>query len=315
MTPRDIEKKEPSAAGSVAGFAAILGLPNVGKSTLLNQILGQKVAIVSPKPQTTRDRILGVHTTEAGQIVFLDTPGVHKSDKPLNEYMVAQALSTIADADAVILVVDADAAIGGKDEAGAAAIEDDLARRAADKGAPLLVALNKIDKVAEKVKLLPLMDRWKASAAVVPISAATGDGVDLLVREIWPHLPVGPAYFEGDALTDRSVRWLAGEAIREQVFLLTRAEVPYACAVGVERWEERAATQDVYVEAVIFVERDSQKGIVVGKGGLMVKQIGTAAREAISALVGRPVHLKLRVMVENAWARSLKGLRRVGYEP
>lgn len=295
----------------VAGFVALLGVPNVGKSTLLNRLLGSKLAIVTPKPQTTRDRILGVLTGPPGQIVLLDTPGVHQPDRSLNTYMVRQALATLADADVAVLVVDAAAATRGR---GAHAVEQDLARRAEERGVALIVCLNKVDLVANKEQLLPLIERWSTARAVVPLSALRGDGVDQLTDEIWPCLPEGPAYFDGDDLTDRSLRWLAAETIREQVFLRTRQEVPYSTAVRVERYLERADRGDVVIEALIYVERDSQKGIVVGKGGSRIKEIGIAAREALSEFLECPVHVKLRVIVEPDWSRSAAGMRRVGYE-
>jgi len=296
--------------GHVAGFVALLGVPNVGKSTLLNRLMGSKLAIVTPKPQTTRDRILGVLTGPLGQIVLLDTPGVHEPDRSLNTYMVRQALATLADADVAVLVVDATTRGRRNHE-----VEEDLARRAEERGVALIVCLNKVDAVADKEQLLPLMERWSGARAVVPISALHGDGVDQLTDEIWPCLPEGPAYFDGDDLTDRSLRWLAAETIREQVFLRTRQEVPYATAVRVERYLERADRGDVVIEALIYVERDSQKGIVVGKGGSRIKEIGMAAREALSESLGCPVHVKLRVIVMPDWSRSAAGMRRVGYEP
>jgi len=301
-------------AGHVSGFVALLGVPNVGKSTLLNRLMGSKLAIVTPKPQTTRDRILGVLTGPPGQIVLLDTPGVHKPDRSLNTYMVQQALATLADADVAVLVVDAVASTRGRGGRADRAVEQDLARRAEEQGVALIVCLNKVDALADKEKLLPLMERWSAARAVVPTSALHGDGVERLTDEIWPCLPEGPAYFDGDELTDRSLRWLAAETIREQVFLLTRQEVPYASAVRVERYVEREDRGDVVIEALIYVERDSQKGIVVGKGGSRIKEIGMASRQALSEFLECPVHVKLRVIVMPDWSRSAAGMRRVGYE-
>lgn len=311
-TPKNDSDGGPSGpAGPVAGFVALLGMPNVGKSTLLNQLMGSKLAIVTPKPQTTRDRIVGVLTGERGQIVLLDTPGVHQPDRSLNTYMVRQALATLADADVAVLVVDAVAAIKRR---GHHEVDRDLARRAQDKGVDLIVCLNKVDAVADKGKLLPLMERWSTARTVVPTSALHGDGVSELLEEIWPCLPEGPAYFDGEDLTDRSLRWLAAETIREQVFLQTRQEVPYSAAVRVERYLEREDKGDVVIEALIYVERDSQKGIVVGRGGGRIKEIGVAAREALSAFLERPVHVKLRVVVMPNWSHSAAGMRRVGYE-
>ncbi len=315
----DSNKRRPGSAppvdsrdsSHVAGFVALLGAPNVGKSTLLNRLMGSKLAIVTPKPQTTRDRILGVLTSPGGQIVLLDTPGVHRPDRSLSSYMVKQALATISDADLVVLVVDAAASSRRR---GVGEVERDIARRAEERGVALVVAINKVDLLADKAQLLPLMECWSHAKAVVPISALLGDGVDSLLGEIWPRLPEGPAYFDGDELTDRSLRWLAAETIREQVFLCTRKEVPYSTAVRVERYLERLHKGDVVIEAVIYVERDSQKGIVVGKGGARIKEIGVAARESLAELLEVPVHVKLRVVVMPNWSRSVAGMRRVGYE-
>ncbi len=295
----------------MAGFVTLLGVPNVGKSTLLNTLLGGKLAIVTPKPQTTRDRILGVITEERGQIVLLDTPGVHDAERTLNTYMVRQAYAALADADVAVLVVDAAAETRGR---GGGEVESEVAERAAATGVPLVVCINKIDLVDDKTALLPIIDRFKEAAAVIPVCALDGDGVDLLLAEIWPRLPEGPAYFDGDAYTDRSQRWIAAETIREQVFLRTRKEIPYATAVVIERFLERDDRNDVVIEAVVYVERDSQKGIVVGRGGQKIKEIGTAAREALTALLERTTHLKLRVAVDKEWSRSEAGMRRMGYE-
>ncbi len=307
----DTFKNDHDPERHVAGFVALLGVPNVGKSTLLNQLMGSKLAIVTPKPQTTRDRILGVLTGPAGQIVLLDTPGVHRPDRSLNTYMVNQALATLSDADVAVLVIDASASSRKRTHAD---IEADLARRAQDKGVPLIVALNKLDAMTDKEQLLPLMEHWAEAGAVVPISALRGDGVEQLLEEIWPRLPVGPAYFDGDELTDRSLRWLAAETIREKVFMQTRQEVPYSTAVRVERYLERADKGDVVIEAVVYVERDSQKGIIVGKGGSRIREIGMASRESLSKFLEVPVHVKLRVIVMPNWSQSAAGMRRVGYE-
>lgn len=298
--------------GHVAGFVTLLGVPNVGKSTLMNQLLGGKVAIVTPKPQTTRDRILGVISEERGQIVLLDTPGIHVPDRAMNAHMVRQAYATLGDADVAVLVVDAAAATRGR---GGASLEAEIAGRARQAGLPLVVCLNKVDLVADKKALLPLIEAWSSAAAVVPISALGPDGLDRLLAELFSLLPEGPAYFDGDALTDRSLRWLSAEAIREQVFLRVRKEVPYSTAVEVEAFLERHDKGDTVVEAVVYVERESQKGILVGRGGQKIKEIGVAAREELGRLLGRPVHLKLRVAVQSDWSHSPGGLRRMGYAP
>jgi GTP-binding protein Era len=293
--------------GPVAGRVAILGRPNVGKSTLLNSILGEKLAIVTPKPQTTRDRIAGVFNGPGGQIVFIDTPGVHGARKELNRFMVQEALGIIPDVDAALLVVDAT-----MDRPGDA--EQAILRGLAEARRPTVLAVNKVDTVKDKKALLPLLERWQEVAelrALVPISARKGTNVDRLVGELWSLLPAGEPLYAPDMLTDRTERFLAAELVREQLFLALRQEVPYAVAVVIEGWEERAA--DVVITAEIVVERDSQRAIVLGKGGSMIRDVGTRARMAIGELLQRPVHLKLHVQVHPDWTTSPEALARYGY--
>jgi GTP-binding protein Era len=293
--------------GTVAGTVAILGRPNVGKSTLLNRIVGEKLAIVTPKPQTTRNRILGVYNGERGQIVFVDTPGVHGAKKQLNRFMVSEALGIIPEVDAALLLIEA-----GTDRPGVP--EDAILRGLADAHRPVILAINKVDTLRDKASLLPDLEGWnerKELRALVPISARSGANVDRLVKELWALLPEGPPLYGPDMLTDRTERFLASELIREQLFLTLRQEVPYAIAIVVEDWQERAA--DVVIAASIIVERDSQRAIVLGKGGAMIRDVGTRAREAISKLLQRPAHLKLHVKVQPDWTSSPEALAELGY--
>jgi GTPase len=293
-----------------AGFCAIVGLPNVGKSTLLNRVLGKKLVAVSAKPQTTRDRIVGVHLIEhAGgraQIAFVDTPGLQDGRGPLRRYMRDAALAAAADADVVLLLVDATDRKGRMPgEAAALAMP----------GKPLVVALNKVDRVA-KPELLPVIEAWTKApnyegVEVVPISAATGDNVGALERVIADKLPASPLLFPEDMVTDRSPQFIAQEIIREQLYHQLGKELPYASAVQVETWTERKG--ELVIGAVIIVERESQKPIVVGKGGQRVKELGIAARGAVAEALGKPVHLTLFVKVIGEWSSAESELAKLGY--
>jgi GTP-binding protein Era len=301
-----------------AGFCAIIGLPNVGKSTLLNRILGRHLVAVSAKPQTTRDRIVGVHTIEVAnqtppraQIAYVDTPGVQDGRGPLRRYMREAAIAAAADADVVLLIVDATDRKGRMPDR--MNEKDTLAIGDASKRHPLVVALNKVDRVA-KPELLPVIEAWTKAypnAEVVPISAATGDNVDALERVIASKLPAGPPLFPPDMVTDRSPQFIAQEIIREQLYHQLGKELPYACAVQVETWTERKG--ELVIGAVIVVERESQKPIVVGKAGSRIKELGIAARTALASALGKPVHLSLFVKVRDAWSQSDKDLRELGY--
>ncbi len=301
------------AKGPIAGTVAILGRPNVGKSTLLNRIVGEKLAIVTPKPQTTRNRIVGVWNGEGGQIVFVDTPGVHGARKGLNRYMVGEAMAAIADVDAALLVVDGSE---GKSSAGDA--ERTILDGLGEAKKPVVLAINKVDKVKDKTAMLPMLAAWEKVgrfAAMVPISATRGTNVDELVREICRMLPAGEPLYGPDMLTDRTERFLAAELVREQLFLRLKQELPYATAVAIEGWQERPDRGDVVIDALILVERDSQRGIVVGKGGTMIRDVGIAARKEIGVLLDRPVHLRLEVKVVPDWSTSPNELARLGYAP
>jgi GTP-binding protein Era len=295
-----------------AGFCAIVGRPNVGKSTLMNRLLGQKLAVVTPKPQTTRNRILGVKNRPEAQIVYIDTPGIHKAKSSLNKYMVEQAWSAVGDCDVVLFLVEAPKGGGFEVGEGNRAILDKLA----EVKVPRILAVNKVDLVVDKARLLPVLDGWSREmdfAEIVPICATTGDGADRLEDAIARGLPEGDALFPEETLTDSPERFLAAELIREQTFHLLEQELPYSIAVSIENWKERTDKNDVVIDANIHVERDSQKRIVVGEDGKMIREIGTRARAEIAQLIGCPVHLKLFVKVDPEWTRQQAALRRLGY--
>ena len=279
-----------------AGFVAILGRPNAGKSTLLNALMGTKLAIVAPRPQTTRTSIQGVLRLPGAQIVFVDTPGIHESSTLLNKRMMDQVRAS-ANADVVLFLVDATARFND-DDAGAV----DLVKKT---GAPAIAVFNKIDKLREKAKLLALIERYQAMhdfAAYVPVSALKGDGVDLLRKEILARLPEGPALYPKDHLTDQPERFLAAEIIREKVLHLTRQEVPHAVAVMIENWEDTPGL--VRIAATIYIERPGQKAILIGAGGALLKKIGTLARREIETLVGKKVFLQTFVKVRPNWRQD-----------
>ena len=287
-----------------SGFVALIGRPNVGKSTLLNRVLGSKISITADKPQTTRDRILGIYDDDEAQAVFLDTPGIHQSDKLLNQYMQAAALAGLADADLVIMLV----------EAGDTPQQLELVLELlADCAKPVILVLNKADKLsAEQIdaKLDDIVD-LRDFAAVFSISALKGAGVDELLGFIKQSLPEGPRYFDPEELTDLSMRFLTQELIREKVFRLTRQEVPYAVAVVVEEFRENE--EPIHITACIHVEKDSQKGIVIGRGGSMLKKIGIEARRDIERLVGNRVFLELFVRVTKDWTKNPRIMKELGY--
>ncbi|MEO5768021.1 MAG: GTPase Era [Polyangia bacterium] len=303
-----------TVGGTVAGTVAILGRPNVGKSTLLNAIVGQKLAIVSPKPQTTRNRIVGVWNGPAGQIVFVDTPGVHSARGALNRFMVDEALGAIEGVEAALLVVEPPQSSAAVKIASAERQILEVLRQARK---PVVLAINKVDTIKDKPALFPILKSWEEIAqfaALVPVSARKGSGVPGLVKELCKLMPPGPPLYSADMLTDRTERFLAAELIREQLFLSLRQELPYATAVVIDNWEERADKNDVVIDASIIVERDSQKSIVLGKGGTMIRDIGTRARAEVSTLLDRPAHLRLFVKVAPEWTSSSQGIARVGYE-
>ena len=294
----------PVPADFRSGFVSILGRPNVGKSTLLNQLLGEKIAIVSPRPQTTRNRIMGIKTVLRGQILLLDTPGIHRARSLLNRRMVDVAKRSLSDVEAVVWVVDARGGIRGDDE--------DIAGILGGSRHPAVIALNKIDAVA-KGRLLPLMARLTEllpEREVLPISARTGENVPLLVEGILDRLPPGPCYFPEDELTDQTERFIAAEIVREKVFLRTRQEIPYGTAVSVQRFEEKNAL--VVIGATIHTERDAHKPILIGKRGAALKEIGSAAREDLERLLGCRVYLELSVKATPGWSRDPRSLAAFG---
>ena len=296
-----------------AGFAALVGRPNVGKSTLLNKLLGQKLAIVSPKPQTTRGRVLGVVTRPEVQVALLDTPGLHTAKGVLNARMVKSALKTLSDADVALFLIEA--GTPAVDSATHKALEQVKAARK-----PTLLVVNKIDQI-QKVMLLPLIDRWKTLhdwSEIYPLSALKGENVPGLIDAIAKYLPEGEAMFPADQWTDASERDLCGELIREQLLRQLDQEVPYSAAVLIENFDEAERSVGpkglVRVQATIILERDSQKAIVIGKGGSRLKEIGTKARIEMERLLGAKVFLELHVRVEPGWTATAKGMRRAGYE-
>lgn len=291
-----------------SGFVSLVGRPNVGKSTLLNRILGEKLVITSDKPQTTRNRIQGICNIPGGQIVFVDTPGIHRAQSRLNRFMVETAFSALTGVDVVLLLVEATM----RPEKEAAAFAEILTK--AD--APLLLVLNKIDLI-EREELLGRIAAYRdihSFSEIVPVSSVTGDGVERLVQTVLSYLPPGPAYFPDDILTDLPERFIAAEIIREKVFRLTHDEVPYAVAVVVEKFTERPDGSLVSISATINVERDTQKGIIIGKKGEMLKRIGTQSRKDLEELLQTKVFLEIFVRVQSEWTKSGKMLKEFGYE-
>jgi GTP-binding protein Era len=280
-----------------SGFVSLIGLPNAGKSTLLNALVGQKVAIVADKPQTTRTSIQGVVTLPDAQIVFADTPGIHKADSPLNKRLMDTVRGALEARDLLLFVADATRKFGEEDRRAI-----DLARKP---GAPVVLVLNKVDLLKGKAALLPLIEQYKSVfefAEYVPVSAVKGIGLDDLQKTILKYLPEGPAYFPEDYVTDQPERFLAAELIREKVLLATRQEVPHSVNVVVDRWEETPQITRIY--ATIRVEREGQKAIVIGSGASMIKQIGMLARQEMERLFGIKIFLDLHVRVEPGWREN-----------
>lgn len=295
-----------SRKGFKSGFVAIVGRPNVGKSTLMNQIIGQKIAIMSDKPQTTRNKIHGVYTDNSKQIVFLDTPGIHKRQSKLGDFMNNTALNTLGEVEAAMFLIDAAEGIGGGDRY----IIEQLGKIKT----PVFLILNKIDLVAPEA-LLPLIETYRKLyefAEVVPISAKFGSNVNTLMEQLGKYLPEGPQYYPEDQITDHPEQFVIAELIREKILQMTREEVPHSIAVTIEDMKK----QDngvVSVGAVIFVERDSQKGIVIGKQGAMLKEVGKRARQDIENLLGSKIFLELWVKVKKDWRNQDRVLRDLGF--
>src|SRR5215831_3687655 len=277
-----------------SGFVSIIGRPNAGKSTLLNALVGQKVAIVADKPQTTRTSIQGVVTLPEAQIVFIDTPGIHKADTPLNKRLMDTVRTSLEERDLLLFVADA---ARGFDEEDRKAV--DLVRRTET---PVVLVLNKVDLVKEKARLLPLIEEYKSAFAFadfIPVSSTKHQGLDELREAIVSRLPEGPAYFPEDHVTDQPERFLAAELIREKVLRATRQEVPHSVTVTVDKWEETPRITRIY--ATIRVERDGQKAIVIGREGAMLKRIGTEARQEMERLFAVKIFLDLHVRVQPGW--------------
>ena len=291
-----------------SGFIAVIGRPNVGKSTLINQLIGQKIAIMSDKPQTTRSRILCVLTQPDAQIVLLDTPGVHKPLSKLGEYMDRSITNTLKEVDAVFFVVDATEKPGPG--------ERFIMERLDKTKKPVILVLNKIDLVT-KDALLPIIAAYskdKEFAAVVPISALGEENLDALLSEAKKHLPEGPAYYPEDMVTDQPERLIAAELVREKLLTLSRDEVPHSVAVDVDEMTTRP-NGDVYIRATIYVERDSQKGIIIGHQGMALKKVSTEARKALEKFFAKPIFLETFVKVDKDWRSSDKELNIFGYNP
>ncbi len=315
MTPLDPAVKDGSPDGFRSGFVALIGRPNVGKSTLLNAVVGETVAIATHRPQTTRTRLRGIVHRPAAQIVFVDTPGFHQREQAINRFMLNEAQAALGDVDLVVLLVEAD----GRGRTPEDEPEDRLVLDALRKsGLPALLAVNKIDRLADKAGLLPILQAYaglELFQELLPISALKQDGLEPLLSAIESRLPPGPAYFPEDMITDQPERLLAAEFIREKAILRVGDEIPYSLAVEVESFEDLPGRQPmVGIHALIYVERNSQKGILIGKGGKTLRDIGQAARLAIEGLLQCRVHLELRVKVAKRWSHSRGGLRRVGYD-
>ncbi|MGN6731635.1 MAG: GTPase Era [Candidatus Binatia bacterium] len=289
-----------------SGYIAIIGRPNVGKSTLLNRILGEKVAIVSPKPQTTRNRITGIRTKDSSQIIFLDTPGIHQGHSLINRRLMDTALQTLDEVDGVLWLLDAHSKI--KQE------EERIAETLRGVQTPVLILLNKIDLVS-KGKLLPLIERCAQllpEKEIVPVSALQGEGVNLVLELVEGWLPEGPRYFTEGEYTDQSERFLASEMVREKIFLLTHEEIPYGVAVTIDEFTEKADKNLLVISATIHTDRDSHKGILIGKRGSMLKEIGKQAREELEALLGCRIFLELFVRVDPGWTQNPHLLAEMG---
>lgn len=288
-----------------SGFAAIIGMPNVGKSTLLNSIAGQKVAIISDKPQTTRNKILAIYTTEEEQIVFTDTPGIHKPHNKLGEYMVNTASSSMKDTDVIVFVVDATRKIQD--------MERIIAKETSESGVPCILVINKVDLV-KKEELLPLIADYSSMCDfddIVPLSAKENDGIDILLDDIKEYLDYGPMYYYEDMVTDQTKRQIAAEIIREKMLWLLDKEVPHGIAIEIERMEE--GEKLTKINAVVYCEKASHKGIIIGKNGEMLKKIGSLARPDIEKMLEQKVYLEIWVRVKSDWRNNNYLMKSFGF--
>lgn len=290
-----------------SGFIGIIGRPNVGKSTLFNSIIGEKIAITTRKPQTTRNRIMGIKNIENGQLIFLDTPGIHRAATPLNRFMVDTAKRTFKNTDVLLFIVEASVAPH---------TEDHIIVESFQKvNLPVILLINKIDLV-RKESLLPLIEKFRqlfVFSEIIPISALTGEGVDVVIEAIWKLLPEGPRYFPEDAMTDRTERFIAAEIIREKIIMLTHQEVPYATAVVIDAFKEDETKNLIKIKATINVAKDSQKGILIGKKGSKLKEIGRLARLELEQFFALKIYLELFVRVSKDWPYDPRKLREFGY--
>ncbi|WP_442603719.1 GTPase Era [Paenibacillus sp. KN14-4R] len=289
-----------------SGFVSIIGRPNVGKSTLMNQAIGQKIAIMSDKPQTTRNKIHGVYTTDQSQIVFLDTPGIHKPTSKLGDYMMKTAHSTLNEVDAVLFLVDVVEGYGGGDRY--------IIEQLKNVKTPVLLLLNKIDMVQPE-ELLPIITKYKDMypfAEIIPVSALNGNNVTTMLEQITKYLPEGPQYYPADQVTDHPEQFVCAELIREKILHVTREEIPHSIAVGIEDMKVEPNGL-VRISAVIYVERDSQKGIIIGKRGALLKEVGQKARIDIETLLGSKVFLELWVKVKKDWRNQERVLKDLGF--
>jgi GTP-binding protein Era len=291
-----------------SGFVSIIGRPNVGKSTFLNRVIGQKIAIMSDKPQTTRNKIQGVYTVNDAQIIFIDTPGIHKPKHKLGDFMTKMAQNTLKEVDIVLFMVNVEEGLGRGDEF--------IIEKLKETSQPVFLILNKIDQIHPD-KLLSIINQYKdlySFREIVPISALQGNNVETLIEQIRKYLPEGPQYYPENQVTDHPERFIVTELIREKVLHLTREEVPHSIAVVMDSMERREGREDtVYIGATVIVERSSQKGIIIGKQGSMLKEVGIRARQDIEALLGSKVFLELWVKVQKDWRNRLSNLRDYGF--
>lgn len=290
-----------------SGFVTLVGRPNVGKSTLMNRLIGQKIAITSNKPQTTRNRIQTVYTCDRGQIIFLDTPGLHKAKNKLGEYMVKAAERTFSEVDVILWLVEASEYIGPGDR--------HIANQLAYAKAPVILVINKIDMV-KREELLPIIDAFSRLydfAEIVPLSARSGDNTDTLLDVVFQYLQEGPMFYDEDVVTDQPMRQIAAEVIREKALHCLNDEIPHGIAVTIEKMKERSKGNLTDIEATIICEKDSHKGIIIGKGGAMLKKIGSTARYELEEMLEQKVNLKLWVKVRKEWRDSDLLLKNYGY--
>ncbi len=302
-----ITNKDDTNKEFKSGFISIIGRPNVGKSTFLNRVIGQKIAIMSDKPQTTRNKVQGVLTQNDAQLIFIDTPGIHKPKHKLGDFMMKVAQNTLKEVDLVLFMVNAEEGFGRGEEF--------IIEKFQTIKTPIFLIINKIDKVHPD-ELLPMIESYKEKYSfkeVVPISALEGNNLDRLLEQIKAYLPEGPHYYPADQVTDHPERFIVSELIREKALHLTREEIPHSIAVVIDKMERRENKDVIHVMATVIVERDSQKGIIIGKQGKMLKEIGQRARADIENLLGSKVYLELWVKVQKDWRNKMSQLRDFGF--